>query len=339
MSEYKINTHTLTTVLSKMLSTDIASADYQAKALEGGTIGNVLLVTGTAYATGGKALPYSVVYKKTAKFKRHNDPDSWRREYDLYASELGTVFSESLRWPMCYHSEISSEENQLWLEYIPGVTGLDMTPHMCTQAAHELGRLQGKLYATQPGVLQSLTNLSNTGYLKSFYTNYRTWPEVYDYIRNSECELPKELCKMLVDIDEQADEIFQRIEKLPIVLCHRDFWVTNILCTPEKIALIDWDTTGWGYFGEDIASLIADDADIAYMVENFITCIPAYYKGFAEYADISHIKDNCVYEIILLMYGYRTVEGYKFAKTPEDKMLCLSTLQKMYEMKAVRVCC
>ena len=333
MSDCKINAETLTNVLGKMLGAAIAHADYQTKDLEGGTIGDVLLVTGTAYATDGRELPYSVVYKKTAKFERHNDPGSWRREYDLYASELGAVFSDSLRWPMCYHSEISDNENQLWMEYIDGVTGLNMTPPMYERAAEELGRLQGKLYAEQPSILQSLANLSNTDYLKGFYMKYRLWPEVYDYIRSNDCELPRELCKMLIDIDEQADEIFLHIEKLPIVLCHRDFWVTNILCTPERIILIDWDTAGRGFFGEDIASLIADDADVIHMVENFKTCIPAYYKGFSEYADISQIKDNCVYEIILLMYGYRTVEGYKFAETSDEKALCLSTLQKIYEIK------
>ena len=335
MSDCKINTETLTNVLGKMLGVPIARADYHTKDLEGGTIGDVLLVTGTAYTIDGKEQTYSVVYKKTAKFERHNDPHSWRREYDLYASELDTLFSDSLRWPTRYHSEINDDENQLWLEYVNGVTGYDMTPRLCERAAEELGRFQGRLCAEQPSILRSLANLSNTDYLRGFYMKYRLWPEVYDYIRSDDCELPKEICEMLIENDEQADEIFLRIEKLPIVLCHRDFWVTNILCTPETFALIDWDTTGWGYLGEDIASLIADDADVVHMLENFKNCIPAYYKGFSEYVDVSHIEDNCVHEIILLMYGYRTVEGYKFAETPAEKENCLKTLQKIYEMKGL----
>jgi len=47
-----------------------------------------------------------------------------------------------------------------------------------------------------------------------------------------------------------------RIERLPVVLCHRDFWVANIFYKDQKILLLDWDTTGWGYMGEDIASWI-----------------------------------------------------------------------------------
>ncbi|MCL2577962.1 MAG: aminoglycoside phosphotransferase family protein [Defluviitaleaceae bacterium] len=338
MSDLKI-------VLSKMLSATITSVTSQNKTLQGGTIGEVCLISGTAETVDNKKIPYKLVLKITKKWERHGDPESWRREYDLYASEFDMLFSDSLRWPKCYHHELNENETKLWLEYIDGVSGVELTPPMYERAAKELGRFQGKLYAEQPSILQSLSNLSNTGYLKNFYMNYRLWPEVYDYIRSNDCELPRELCEMLIKIDEQADEIFLRIEKLPIVLCHRDFWVTNIFYSPETdvsdrsktersdtITLIDWDTTGWGYLGEDIASLIADDADVIHMLENFKNCIPAYYKGFSEYADISHIKDNCVYEIILLMYGYRTVEGYKYAETPEGKELCLKTLQKICEM-------
>lgn len=62
--------------------------------------------------------------------------------------------------------------------------------------------------------------------------------------------------------------------------------------------------------GEDLASLIADEADIDHMVEYYQRCVPAYYKGFWEYADVSPIADHCVYEMILLIFGYRIVEGY-----------------------------
>ena len=54
-----------------------------------------------------------------------------------------------------------------------------------------------------------------------------------------------------------------------------------------------------GIPGEDIASLIADEADITHMAENYERCIKAYYKGFSEYVDISHIKSFHVKELIL----------------------------------------
>lgn len=149
------------------------------------------------------------------------------------------------------------------------------------------------------------------------------------------CNIPKHLCDMLIDLDEYSDEIFNRIARLPIVLCHRDFWVTNIFFHEEKIVLIDWDTSGWGYMGEDMASLIADESDVNYMIEYYKRCVPAYYKGFSEYADISHITDNCIYEMILMKFGYRLVEEYKFGDSPDEKALSLSILQKIYEMKEI----
>lgn len=323
--------------LNQRFKTNIISTDYQTTPLQGGTVGNVYLITGIAETVDGEKLPYRIVLKIQKKWERYGDPGSWRREYDLYSSDLGTTFSQSLRWPICYHSEFNTEDNEyhLWLEYIDGVTGLDLTSDMYEEAALELGRFQGKLYEEQPAVLQSLTNLSHPDFMKNTYLHYRSWPVVYDYIRSNDCELPLHVRQMLIDIDEKADEIFARIEKLPLVLCHRDFWVTNLIYAEGKFALIDWDTSGWGYLGEDLASLIADEGNIDNMVENYKRCIPAYYKGFSEYVDVSRITDHCVYEIILLVFGYRLVEGYIHTETYDEKTKHVHTLQKIYEMKTI----
>lgn len=330
-----ITQETLTQVLSKMLDTDIIRADFQSGQLHGGTLGDVQLVTGIAETAEGNKQPYKVVFKTQKKWQRYGDPESWRREYDLYKSNLDTVFTNSFRWPACYHTEINKDENeiQLWIEYIEGVSGLNLTGEMYERAAEELGRFQGRLYADQPPFLQNLTNLSKMGYAKDYYQHYRSWNVVYDYIRSNDCEIPIHLCKMLIDTDENADEILKRIEKLPVVLCHRDFWVANVFCARDKIILIDWDTTGWGYLGEDLASLIADEADVEHMVEYYHRCIPAYYKGFGEYADVSGITDHCIRELILILFGYRLIEWYLNAESPDEKKLHLDTLQQIYEMR------
>ncbi|WP_157279797.1 aminoglycoside phosphotransferase family protein [Paenibacillus swuensis] len=332
----KTKIETLIHALSQLFKLNIISADYQAIPLQGGTVGNVQLVMGTAETVDGKKLPYRIVLKIQKKWERYGDLGSWRREYDLYSSDLGSTFSDGFRWPTCYHAEMNAEENefQLWLEYINGITGLDLTGDMYVQAAMELGSFQGKLYAEQPALLQSLTNLSQANFMKNAYKHYRSWPVVYDYIRSEDCEIPQHVRQMLIDIDEHADEILARIEQLPLVLCHRDFWVTNLIYTDGKIALIDWDTSGWGYLGEDLASLIADEADIDYMVENYQRCVPAYYQGFSEYADVSPIADHCVYEMILLVFGYRLVDGYLHTEDDDKKMKHVLTLQKIYEMKS-----
>jgi hypothetical protein len=328
---------TLIKVLKKALGQEIMEVSFETEQLKGGTVGEVMLIYGMARTIEKKELPYKVVYKRQKKWERYGDPNSWRREYDLYVENLDTVFSDSFRWPKCYYAELSEDETQIWMEYIEGVSGLKLTGAMYEHIAEELGRFQGKLYTKQPEVLNTLSNLSIKEFSKNNYLHYRSWNEVYDYIRAEECDIPKYLCEMLIDVDERSDEIWEKIERLPVVLCHRDFWVANIFYVDQKIRLLDWDTTGLGYMGEDIASLIADESDVAHMVEYYGRCVRAYYKGFSEYVDISHVESHCVKELILFMFGYRLVEGYKFAETAEEKDLQISILHKIYEMQDVNV--
>ncbi|MDF9841289.1 hypothetical protein M2106_002299 [Paenibacillus sp. PastF-2] len=339
MEKMKITIETLTYVLSRQFKKEIISADFTTKSLQGGTVGNVQLVTGTAETSDGEQLSYRVVLKIQNKWERYSDPGSWRREYDLYASDLGATFTDQFRWPECYHAEMNAGQNeyQLWLEFVEGVSGLNLTGDMYEQAALELGRYQGKLYAEQPAVLERLTNLSRADLMKNTYLHYRSWPLVYDYIRSEDCEFPQHVRQMLIAIDEHSEEIFARIEQLPLILCHRDFWITNILYDGGTIALIDWDTSGWGYLGEDIASLLADEVDLDHMIEYYQRCVPAYYRGFAEHADAPPVADHCVCELILIIFGYRLVEGYLHAKDEDGKALNLQTLQKIYEMKSTPV--
>lgn len=325
-----VNTETLALVLEKALGAQIIGADYETAELHGGTLGIVLLVTGTAESAAGDKLPFKVVWKTQKQWQRYGDPDSWRREYDLYQSGLDAAFTKSFRWPKCYHAEIGEAEAQIWMEYIDGVSGLKLDGDMLARAAMELGRFQGGLYAQKPPY--NLANMSAVDYAKRFYLRYRSWPVVYNCIRSEDCEIPKHICEMLIGVDINSNAIFERIEKLPVVMCHRDFWIANIFHTGDGIALIDWDTAGWGYLGEDIASLIADEADVCRMVECYQKCVPAYIKGFMERSGVNNIAYNCVYEQMLLLFGYRLVEGYLDADSAEEKANIINTLQKIYDI-------
>ena len=117
MNDCKINIETLIAVLSKMLDTQVCRVEYKTTQLHGGTVGNVVLLSGIAEISNKNTLPFNVVLKITKKWERYADPDSWRREYDLYASNLGAFFLDSMRWPICYHMEINDGETRLWLEY------------------------------------------------------------------------------------------------------------------------------------------------------------------------------------------------------------------------------
>ena len=327
-----INLATLQQVVSTMLSTQITELTYETEMLQGGTVGQVYLIHGEATTLTGTRLPYRLVLKNQKKWERFGDSNSWRREYDLYASDLASTFTPDFHWPACYHAELHEEETHIYMEAIEGVSGLNLTGDMYEKAAYELGKFQGTCLAEKPVALQNITNLSRLDYLKQCYLRYRTWPEVYDYVRSSDCDLPKHLCEMMIDLDARSEEIFEQIETLPVVLCHRDFWVTNIFYVDGKIVLIDWDTVGYGFLGEDIASLIADEADVEHLVEYYDRCVQAYYKGFSEAAPRPVNTRSYIKEMILFMFGYRTVADYKLKKAKEAKALALATLQKIFNI-------
>lgn len=328
----KATNETLLYVLGKMFNVDIINATYQNKRLHGGTIGEVFLVSGIAETVHNKSLPYKVVLKIQKKFERYADSNSWRREYDLYSSRFNEVFSDGFSWPKCYHTELNDDEIQIWMEYAEGVSGNDMTVEMYEHAAEAIGRFQGKIYTEKPDVLEDISNLSEVDYIKKNYLHYRSWPEVYDFIRSENCDIPRHLCDMLIELDENSEKVWNGIEKLPVVFCHRDYWITNIFYEDSKVVAIDWDTAGWGYLGEDIASLIADESELDKMLVCYRKCIPAYYKGFSTYYKECPITEHCIYELILVMFGYRLIEWYKFAESSDEKELQLNILQKIYEM-------
>jgi hypothetical protein len=61
-------------------------------------------------------------------------------------------------------------------------------------------------------------------------------------------------------------------------MCRRDFWNGNIFYNYDNIIAIDWDITGFGYFGEDIASLVADETDPTELKDYFVHCVSTYQK-------------------------------------------------------------
>ncbi|MCL2665252.1 MAG: hypothetical protein FWE82_06540, partial [Defluviitaleaceae bacterium] len=182
----------LINVLTKMLRAEIIVKDFSVSKLHGGTVGDVSLISGDAKTDCGKILPFKVVLKTQKKWERYNDPGSWRREYDFYKSGFENFFDGKLRWPECFHAEMNEAEDQwqAWTEYAEGATGNDLTVEMCAKAAYELGKLQGRLYARKPDILKNFANLSGVDAVKQYYQYYRSWHEVYDYVRAADYITP-----------------------------------------------------------------------------------------------------------------------------------------------------
>ncbi len=349
--------------LSSMLGAPVLGAAHESKQLQGGTLGDVRLVYGTSDVKNKGATPFSIVWKKQKKWHRPGDPGSWRREYDLYTSDFGRMMSDALRWPACYHAEFSGDEIQLWMEAIEGASGNGLPIEALEQAALEMGRLQGRVFA-KPGIAKDIPAFGDTGYMKRDYTQWHKGTHTYavrcsdafrvpdhvrelirrnpwdndktleyNYLRFAECSIPDHLKRMIIQVDDRMEDVFGVIERLPVVLCHRDFWLENILFSCGQIRVIDWDMASWGYIGEDIASLVSDDIDYAHFEEYCRHLIPAYRRGLSESMDVSALTADRVREMILIKFGYRMVQAHLFAKSAEEKERLVHQLQKIHNMR------
>ncbi|MCL2378058.1 MAG: phosphotransferase [Defluviitaleaceae bacterium] len=324
---------TLLQVLCKMLNTIITGASYESASLKGGTVGDVRLITGVAQSASGETVPYKLVLKIQKKWARWGDPDSWRREYDLYMSCLAETFTDTFTWPRCYHGQLYENETQLWMEYVEGVAGNDLTTPMLAKAAYELGKYQGRLH-NNPAI-KNITNLHTKDAREIHYRHWKPKNLEYSYIRESDCPIPKHLRDMIIDVDARANDIFSRIKQLPEVICHRDYWTANII-SAGGIYAIDWDSTGWGYLGEDIISLITDETNPALWAEYKARLIPAYLKGIVENMDIKGL-DVSIFSDMALTSGYMYVHNFMHEKSPEGKEYYLLELQQLYETFAEHV--
>lgn len=359
--ENSIDPSVLRAVLTRKFDQNVVPAGYRIQQLHGGTLGDVRLIEGTAETHGGEHLPFQVVRKTQRKWERPGDPNSWRREYDLYDSGIDQVFTDTVRWPECYRATINGDETEIWLEYLDGISGKDLTLETLALAAFELGRFQGGLIAHH-NELAAISCLGDTGFTEREHRQWHTQsfthevlisedcpiPETlkqslrnndlqmhdgksleYSYLRSAICSLPSHIKQMLIDIDDRREELFDRIAHLPVVLCHRDCWIENVFVANGELHLIDWDTAGWGYLGEDIASLIIDETPAESVGEYYRRLVPAYYLGIATYIDTSHIRDNLIREMILLKFGYRILQTFMYAPVTQEPV---SLLQAIYDM-------
>ncbi len=358
-----VHRETLLRVLCQMLGKRIVESDCQTRQLQGGTLGDVQLITGTAQSIDGEQLPYKLVWKTQQIWERPGDPNSWHREYDLYCSDLDASFSDSFRWPTCYYAQRHADAIEIWMEYIEGISGNDLTTEMHEAAALEIGRYQGRQYV-QPTLARSASGLGDAEFMQREHAQwYRqlftadflmsdqsTLAEhlkqmlrdkqivlqtgksfEYGYLRSAGCGIPEHLRQMLIDMDDRHAQFFENIKSLPVVLCHRDFWNTNIFYAEGKIRLIDWDTSGWGYLGEDIASLIVDGTEIDRVDECYQRLFPAYLQGISEAMDISQINDFYLRDMILIKFGYRMLQDYIFSSSSDVREEQVEILQKIYE--------
>ncbi|MCL2708264.1 MAG: protein phosphatase 2C domain-containing protein [Defluviitaleaceae bacterium] len=310
--------------------TDCAS--FRVERLQGGNVGDVFLVTADAPLCAETAR-HKLVLKSQRRWERFGDLNSWRREYDLYSSScLDALPAGSLKLPKCFLAELNDDATRLWMEFAEGRSGVNLTIFDMVRAARAIGEFQGIIYRKNPAKLKKIKNLSQTTYLEDDFKQWGVDSREHKYLRSGGCEIPGHLREMLINLDACIDSVFERIRTLPVVFCHRDYWIENIFCGDGGVTAIDWDTSGWGYFGEDLASLIADDTEIEKWGEYFERLLPAYISGASGYIAADGLDTQTLTDIILVKYGYRFVFRYLNSEDSDCKDYQIKSLQKLCEI-------
>jgi len=259
------------------------------------------------------------------------------------------------------NTAIRKKTTYLWLEYVQGYSGLELTTDMLEETAYELGRFQGLTIANKNQSIL-MENFTGVDFLEKELTQWywqtydyqflcskdsnlplhvkemlkrNDWDDessiIYHYLRHKECNLPKHLKDMIYHIDDHKDSIFKYFSSFPSVINHRDFWIENIIYDNSMIYLIDCDCIGFGYLGEDLASLIGDDTLTENLMVYFERLIPAYNRGIAEFQNIV-IDAKMIHEIILIKYGYRLIQNHMFTNDDNQKEDIQSRLQVLFDI-------
>ena len=134
--------------VSTMLGVPVLHVRQKDEPLHGGTLGDVRLLVGEAETGDGRTLPYRMVHKTQKRWERPGDSASWRREYDLYNSAFSTLFTNNFRAPAVYQAEITETENSLWMEYIEGRSGTQLTLEDCGKRRAGPRPVSGPLHGT-----------------------------------------------------------------------------------------------------------------------------------------------------------------------------------------------
>lgn len=90
---------TVKKVLANIRAFEPVEVSFREEQLKGGTVGNVFLIQGTAKMSDGQESDFKLVHKIQKKWERYADPDSWCREYDLYAEKFDSILSDSFCMP------------------------------------------------------------------------------------------------------------------------------------------------------------------------------------------------------------------------------------------------
>lgn len=194
-----------------------------------------------------------------AHWATSDDPrhwNHWRREVEVYESglpaRLGIGAPELL--------DVRQREDgaiELVLRHLDGRHGAQLTLEDLVATARALGRAQGRAELPDAPWL-------SRGYLRTYTTTRAVDYALLDddtawaapILRE---HFPPDLRRGLQRLHAHRDTLFAIAERAPRTVAHLDVWPNNIIMgTDGEPALIDWQFTGDGALGEDVANLVPD---------------------------------------------------------------------------------
>lgn len=331
----QIHKPSLLKALGAMLDREVLDATFEAEPLHGGTLGDVRLLRGQAQA-GEERLPFALVVKTQKQWTRPGDPNSWRREYDLYRASLFADMPQGLQVPPAYLLETEDGLMRIWMAYVDGRTGAtQLNADELALAARRLGWWQAAYHLRGARDLPCLRDFPAVRSSLDFWHG-RMAPFLADGDKMP--GFPDDVRLALLEEADRSAALLERVYSLPLTLCHGDVHHDNLFLTEADgetvVMLIDWDTAGYGRMGEDAVDMLMEafvysDRAVTEMPVYRARILQAYREGAAESGVMPTLDDDMVRAIFLLAWAYRVADLYLYYEKPEEKQRCVDILRVM----------
>jgi len=321
--------------LRQKFQQEIKDAAYTSEVLQGGTVGDVVRLTGHA-KTESNTLPFSIAVKTQRKWERHGDLDCWRREYEIYRQGLPQQLLQTIMLPRCYLLEEDEGATRIYMELIEGKTGnTQLHADELALAARKLGALQADFH---------LHGRKDCAYLRSFpavHSSFDLWfGRMKPILQNPIDGFPGKMRQILNRFGETASERLRSFDSLPVTLCQGDVHHDNlILCdsTQEaEVYLIDWDSAGYGYMGEDAVDVLMEafvysDRDVSLFPIFRKKILNGYCEGAQNEGFPFALHDGIFRDLAALSWGFRVADLYLYYQDEPSKKRCIQILQAILE--------
>ena len=329
----EINRESLQKALGGMFSAPIKDVSYTAELMRGGTVGEVVRVSGEA-RTEEKKHPFSLVVKTQREWLRHGDPDCWKREYCIYEQNLENELLATIKLPRCFLLEKSEGLTRIWMEFVEGKTGSrQLHADELALAACRLGELQAGFH---------LSGSRGLPYLRAYpavQSSYDLWSKRMMPLLQKEIDgFPDRLRNILCDYAACAKDLLGSFSALPQTLCHGDVHHDNLIFRDEDgetaIYLIDWDSAGYGHMGEDAVDVLMEafvysDRDVSLLPEFREKIISGYCKGAKSRGLDFVMGEPLVRELFALAWGFRIADLFLYYKEDASRKRCIEIMSAM----------